>query len=346
MNDNSKMPADLNLELLRSITPSMRYDGGDFALWQVQSRAKLGELLGLPFKKCEASFEIEFERETEKYHEIRFSFQSEPGYRVPGHLLVPIGAIGPLPTMICLQGHSTGMYNSLGEERYEGDRTEQLDNDRDFALIALEQGMCAVCIEQRCFGERGGKARSIEDTKTRPDCHSPSMTALLLGRTMIGERVWDISRLIDVLEKHFAQVDGNKIYCMGNSGGGTATFYSACMDTRISACMPSCAVCTYADSIGAQRHCECNYIPGIAKYFDMGDLAGLIAPRPLVIVNGREDNIFPYDGAKKTFEIAKRMYVACGAAENCQWVVGDNGHRFYKALAWPVLSDLTKHGII
>ena len=34
-------------------------------------------------------------------------------------------------------------------------------------------------------------------------------------------------------------------------------------------------------------HCTCNFIPRIANHFDMGDIAGLIAPRGLVIVNGK-----------------------------------------------------------
>ena len=30
-----------------------------------------------------------------------------------------------------------------------------------------------------------------------------ALPSLLLGRTAIGERVWDVQRLIDVLEKYF-----------------------------------------------------------------------------------------------------------------------------------------------
>ena len=124
-----------------------------------------------------------------------------------------------------------------------------------------------MTLEQRGMGIRGGNENG-------PQCHVPAMTSLLIGRTMIGERVWDISRAIDVLEKHFPQVDSAKVLCLGNSGGGTATFYAACMDERIKGAVPSCAVCTYKASIAAQYHCVCNFIPNIASYFDMGDLAG------------------------------------------------------------------------
>ena len=109
------------------------------------------------------------------------------------------------------------------------------------------------------------------------------------------------------------------------------------MEPRIRFCMPSCAVCTYGDSIAAMRHCACNYIPGIRKYFDMGDLAGLIAPRPLVIVAGREDPIFPLSGVRESFAEAQRLYAAAGNPQGCTLVIGEGGHRFYADDAWPVM---------
>ena len=107
------------------------------------------------------------------------------------------------------------------------------------------------------------------------------MVAMLMGRTLIGERIWDISRAIDILE-HFSEIDMERVAIIGNSGGGTVAFYAACMDERIKVVMPSCSVCTYKCSTTATRHCTCNYILGTAKYFDMGDLSCLIAPRKLI----------------------------------------------------------------
>ncbi|MGI6538986.1 MAG: acetylxylan esterase [Caldicoprobacterales bacterium] len=170
------------------------------------------------------------------------------------------------------------------------------------------------------------------------------MTALLIGRTTIGERVWDIQRAIDVLDKYFPQVDMDKIICMGNSGGGTATFYAGCLEPRIKYVMPSCAVCTYKDSIAAMHHCSCNYVPHIRKYFEMGDLAGLIAPRVLVIVAGKEDKIFPINGVIESYELAQSLYKAAGADGRCKLVIGEGGHRFYADEAWPVMNEFVNKG--
>ena len=83
-----------------------------------------------------------------------------------------------------------------------------------------------------------------------------------------------------------------------------------------------------SNPIGAQKHCTCNYVPGIMKYFDMGDLAGMTAPRPLVIVGGAKDPIFPIDSANREFAVAEKLYAAAGVPDKVRHVVGPEGHRF------------------
>ena len=102
-----------NIEKMQTIKPSMAYKGENFLSWQKEARAKLSELLGLQtFTKCAPELEIEFEKEIEGGKEIRFTYQSEEGYRVPCHLVLPDGVEKP-PVIICLQGHSSGMHISL-----------------------------------------------------------------------------------------------------------------------------------------------------------------------------------------------------------------------------------------
>lgn len=331
------LPHVKNMELIKNLTPSMRYQEGEsFQQWQDNARKKLADLIGLPsFKKCDPMFNIEFAQEFDTFTEYRFTIQSEENYFLPAHLWVPKGIEGKIPVCICLQGHSTGMHISLGRPKFDGDADTINGGDRDFAVQIIKEGFCALAIEQRNFGECGG-------TEKGPNCYVSTMAALLNGRTTIGERVWDTSRILDAVLEHFDFIDADNIYCMGNSGGGTATFYIACMDERVSLAMPSCAVCTYKDSIVAMHHCSCNFIPNIAMYFDMGDLAGLIAPRKFILVHGVNDSIFPANGVYETFEIVKKMYAAAGVPDYCRLVTGEAGHRFYAAKSWPVVHELTQ----
>ena len=327
---------DHSKKLVANVSPQLRLaEGQDYEAWKKTAYDKLYDLLGMDqFEKCDPMLEIEWEKNHDEYREIRFTFQSEEGYVVPCHVLLPKAVLPPYKPVICIQGHSKGMHISLGQPKYEGDEAS-IRGDRDFAVRAVAEGWAAITIEQRYMGECG----SDEGT---PGCakHGTAMNALLLGRTAIGERAWDVMRLIDVLEDHFDCFDMDKLMCLGNSGGGTTIFYVACLDERIKCAVPSCSVCTFRDSIGGMKHCGCNYIPGIAKYFDMGDLTGLIAPRKLVITHGKRDPIFPERGVLESYEIAKKMYEKAGCSGDVRLVTGMGVHRFYADDTWPVIHEL------
>ena len=337
-------PRNIYWKIIES-EPSLRYhEGEDVAAWQKKACAKLWELLGLDLiEKCDPDFLIESKTETDEYNEIRFSFQTEEGYYAPAVIRIPKGLKGKIAPMICLQGHTKGMHISLGQPKYPDDEETIRSGDRDFAVHAFNNGYAPVVLEQRYMGECGGSENGpgCHPSPTRPGGLS-AMPTLMTGRTAIGERVWDISRLIDLLEKEFPELDCDSVYCMGESGGATATFYAACIEERIKAAIPCCAVCTYLDSIVAMMHCACNYVPSISRYFDMGDLAGLVAPRVLVVVSGDADPIFPIEGAKKSVELARNVYRALDCEDKLAHVIGNGGHRFYAADTYSVFNKLVK----
>ena len=335
-------PEACHAPLLAAAPKRLAFDPSrDFAEWRGALDAKLRELLGHVPAKVPPNVRITSEQAHDAFVEKRFTFTAEANADVPCHLLIPMSGKAPFPVMICLQGHTSGMHISLGRAKSKKDEETIQEGDRDFAIRAVQEGYAALVLEQRCFGERADR-RPKEIGTLKISCHHPSLSALLLGRTMVGERVWDVSRAIDALAESFPEVDSNRVACMGNSGGGTTTYFAACVEPRIRAAMPSCYVCTFEDSIGTIDHCMCNYIPGILDYFEMGDLAGLIAPRPLIVVAGREDTIFPFHAVQKTFRTIQQVYAAAGAPERCRLVVGEGGHRFYADAAWAVFHDVVQ----
>ena len=324
-------PQELHMNITKERVLPLSFDGNkDFQSQKDNIRKKFIELLGMPEKRTNPKPIIEYEKLShECYDEIRFHFESEPNFYVPAHLILPKERLEKLPTVICLQGHSSGMHRSLGRVKYTGD-TEGDVGDRAFALQAVKRGYACVIMELRGFGELKGNE---QDGGT--NCLHMSMQALMLGRTLLGERCFDVSRLIDTLE-YFKEVDLSRVGIMGNSGGGTTSFYAACVEPRIKVCMPSCSFCPYYESIISIHHCSCNYIPNILEYMEMQDVSILIAPRPLVIVAGKEDDIFPIEGVKRGFETVKKIYKELDADDNCQLIIGDGGHRFFANISWPV----------
>ena len=333
------------MKLTENIVPKLRYDyNEDFTKWQKRAKEKLTDLLGLPLiKPAEDMFSVTEEYEKDGLSFMKFTFQSEEGYFVPCCMVKKPGLKEKAPLVICLQGHTTGMHISLGEFIFPRD-AKSIECGQQFAIDAAREGAVAIAIEQRYMGIQGYK-----DMRGRPACIAASedmdanqaIPSLLIGRVPIGERVWDVSRTIDMALCHFSDLfDENKIICLGNSGGGTATFYASCLEERIALSVPSCAVCTFEESIMAMNHCICNYVPNIRKYFDMGDLGALIAPRKAVVVCGDEDPIFPLPGVKKCLELMEKAYAHAGVGNRCRLVIGKGGHAFYPKDAWPVIHEL------
>lgn len=329
-------PSENHKYLLSKIKPSMSFQGGEFRPWQGKLRRKLRELLGeFPERRPSLRVRSLWKREHPLGTIEKLVFTSEPKCDVPAYVCLPKNIDPPYAFVICLQGHSSGMHNSIGVQKEDETQPMDVPGDRDFGLGCMRRGVAALCIEQRSFGER--KERK-QECISQNGCHDATAQALLLGRTLIGERVFDVDRGIDYLASR-GDADMSNVGVMGNSGGGTTALFAAALLPRIAYAMPSCYFCTFADSLMSIYHCMDNYIPGLLKYAEMSDVAGLIAPKPLVLVAGVEDPIFPIGGTRRAFKELKKIYAASGFKDRCHLVEGAEGHRFYANEAWPVLLD-------
>ena len=327
-------PSLYHRHLMDTMKPSMSYDGGDVTAWQTRLRPKVRELVGFPDgDRIELNPQSLWKRDHAYGTIEKLVLHSEPGADILAYLCLPADATPPYPFFICVQGHTTGMHHSIAVERDDNSIPMDIEGDRDFGLQCIERGIGALCIEQRSFGER--RERHQEWVSTHP-CHDATMQALMLGRPLIGQRIFDVDRGLDFLETR-DDVDWSRIGIMGNSGGGTISVFSAALLPRITHAMPSCYFCTFRDSIMSIYHCADNYVPGLLKYAEMADVMGLFAPRPVVLVCGAEDTIFPVDATRRAFSDLQDIYRAAGVPDRCHLIVGAGGHRFYADDAWPVM---------
>jgi hypothetical protein len=331
-------PSQCHLQLLEKTKPALRYTGGDLVQWQGKVREKIRSLLGVPDQPREP---LRVHQLWQREHELgtitKIVFNSEPGADIPAFLCLPRNVKPPYRTFICLQGHSTGMHNSIAVAKADESTPLAVQGDRDFGLSAMRYGLAALCVEQRGFGQR--QEHALPGTPKEPRCHEPAMHAMMLGRTLIGERVFDVDRAIDYLYTR-NDIDLNHIGCMGNSGGGSATTYASLLLDRLTGAICSCSFASWRGSIMGVYHCICNYIPGIALQVDMGDILAAVAPKPLVVVSGVQDNIFDINTARSEFRRVQQAYTQAGTPEKCRMVEGPEGHRFYADLAWPAMLDL------
>ncbi len=309
--------------------------------WQHTFRPYLRSLLGIDRiaarGQCDLNPRKLGEEELEDHVREEWTIQSEPGFEVPFYLLRPKGVTAPRPLVLTPHGHGkAGKRTYVGLWDTEEERRSIEEGERDIALQAVREGYVAIAPDMRAFASM--RRREDIENDSVSSCRTWQMRALLFGRTLIGERVWDIGRLIDYAATR-PEVDIRRIIITGNSGGGTVSLFAAACDERIQIAIPSCYFCTFEHSIGSILHCECNYVPGLLALAEMYDVAGLIAPRPFLAVAGRTDPIFPYEAVQIAFERLHRIYEVAGVPERCQLYTGEGGHRYYKAGVWPFVRE-------
>jgi len=315
-----------------------RQSPGEVAAWSAAARPVLREIIGLSRIREQSggfkpSVSIGDAEDLGYYTRQKGVLHAEPDFDVPFWFLKPAGG-GPHPVALFPHGH----YNEHGLDYAVGIAASPemgkkiREQDRDVAVQAVRHGFAAIAPATRGFAPA-----CIPDITKRHDgrsCRSQLMHALLAGRTPTGERVWDLQCLMDWALAR-PDTDASTVLMMGNSGGGMATLYAAACDERVTIAVASCSFCSFVGANGAIHHCDCNAIPGILEFGEFYDVAGLIAPRRLLLVHGRTDPLFPADEIERAVGRLRKIYAASGAPDALGHAYGPEGHRFYSDLMWP-----------
>jgi hypothetical protein len=69
-------------------------------------------------------------------------------------------------------------------------------------------------------------------------------------------------------------------------------------------------------------------IPGMYRFFDLPDLAALIAPRSVMVMMGSQDRLFPLDAMKAAFAKIEQCYRKSGALDRQKTMMFDAPHQF------------------
>jgi fermentation-respiration switch protein FrsA (DUF1100 family) len=305
--------------------PSLRFQAttrADWEAWRAALRTRLWELLGTfgEEERVPLRPRVVDVQEEDAYRREKIVYDTAPGVTAVAYLLVPNGATLPRPAVLCPPGHG------IGKEAVARKGTTQ-----DYGARFAEAGFVTLAPEHVGFGERqqfaGGDAQK--------GYRLTNLKLQLLGRTIIGLRLWDLQRALDLLQSR-PDVLPDRIGCAGLSLGGELTLYLAALDGRVRAAVISGFLNTFRQTFFAVEHCNCGYVPGILRYAEMGDIAALIAPVPLLVESGKRDAGFPLSGALEGYGIARRAYELLGVPDRCGLDAFDGGHAFSgrKALPW------------
>lgn len=319
---------------------------GGFAVWQQEARAALRTRLGLDRIAGAAgerppAVELGDAVDCGDHSRRRGEIETEPGVRIPFWLLEPRRP-PPWPLAVLPHGHdSRGFDTTAGVYADATHHQKSLAEDRDVGVQAARLGFLAIAP-----AVRGISTHLVPDDEKRHDgrtCRSHLIHCLLAGRTSTGERVWDLQRILDWALAR-PDVDGRQVLVMGNSGGGMVTMFAAACDERISVAVPSCAFAPTVSRHGYVYHCDCNLVPGVLDFGGLTGVVGLVAPRRVLAVNGRQDPLFAHSEIERGAAEVRELFRAAGVPDNFQHRWGAGGHRFYRDLMWPfVLAGATPH---
>jgi dienelactone hydrolase len=311
------------------------FEGGECTSWQRRLRSALAERMRLDSEpRHEVFAEFVGSEQANGFRRHLLRIRGRDGAVIPAYWLVPDGLRAPATVVLALHGHGAGKAVPAGASQDPQRNELEVVGERDFAARAAQQGYLALAPDLRGFGEMTlpeGLAGKRPST-----CVEMSMRAIAAGSSLVGMRVRDIMSCVDWLCTQ-ADADAGRIVITGQSGGGTYSVWAAAMDTRIAAAAPCCALCTFEHALMSVHHCPCNYLPGVLDLCEFYDIAGLIAPRPLLAINGAMDPIFPLHGARLAFERLQQIYRWAGASDRLELFVGPEGHRYYAEPLWPLL---------
>jgi dienelactone hydrolase len=310
----------------------------DAEIWQQQLRSKLTDLLGGFPSRIPLNAQTLEVRKFPTYSREKLVFQSQPGVSVLAYLLTPTTKPAPHATVVCVPGHGRGVDDIVGIDEHGNDRTVKQGYAYDFAIQAVEHGLAAVAIEPMGFGYRRDPLTIRKVCPTASACQPAAGSALLLGQTMVGWRVWDVMRTIDWIQTR-PELDATRVGCMGISGGGTCTQFSSALDTRIKAAFVSGYLNTFRDSIMSLSHCIDNYVPGILNWAENYDVASLIAPRYFFSEGGDRDPIFPVHATRLAFAKVKNAYEVFGVPDRAQQQIFPGQHVFHGEQGLPFLAS-------
>ena len=173
-------------------------------------------------------------------------------------------------------------------------------------------------------------------------CRELNNLATSMGLSLTGLWVWDLMRLLDYIETR-EDCDCENLSVAGLSGGGLQSLWLAALDSRIKKAVVSGYFYGYRDSLlDMPLNCSCNYVPNLWSTVDMGDIGALVAPRPLLVETGDQDELNGARGIQNVVEqvaITEHAYKVLQAESHFQHKIYSGEHRWYGDDAYTFLSQ-------
>lgn len=297
----------------------------EHAAWRKQFHPTVTRILGKMPERVPLEVKWAEKKEFDTFTRHKVFIRTEAAYWAPVYYFVPHNLKKKVPAIVCMHGHS-GIIPYIDEGKTKADKEKTRQSELDYAVYFAKHGYVSAAIVMRGWNETAGdQDRGVSHTKR--SCLQMTMNALLIGSTPQGQRSWDAMRVIDFLQTQ-DEVDPDRIAAAGLSGGGATAMYLPVLDERVKLTMIAGAFSAYRASYYAMPHCLCQCMPEMMRFGEMSDVVALHAPRPVLLINGIEDKIFPIEAARQGYAKLQQVYQVLGAKENIDADFFQGGHRW------------------
>ncbi|MBX6312846.1 MAG: acetylxylan esterase [Isosphaeraceae bacterium] len=225
-------------------------------------------------------------------------FPTEPGIEVPALLVTPDEpAEGGAPLIVAI-GHDRAAAFEPG------------------GLVArwTGKGHAVLLVDPRGMGETAPTPRYHKTRDFGPDSQE-AFLALHLDRPLLGQRVFDVLRVLDALVDRTR--DG--VHLVGIGVGGPIALHAAALDPRIGQLTLERSILSWTEVAETPRARDqlSNVVPGALLAYDLPDLAASLAPRPLTIESPVAPTQQPASKAAldEQCDPVRRAYQAKGAGD-------------------------------
>lgn len=332
----------------------LRSEFRDLSAWQEKARATVLERLFYAPPAAAPDVQLIRREDRGDYVQEYLTFQTTPDLRVPAYVLIPRNATLPAPGIVALHCHG-GFYVWGKEKLVELDDEhpalteykQDLYQGKSIASELARRGYVVIVVDAFYWGERrmlldeDPASYRAPQTMTKADVTAfnrrsqegeqlVARSLFAAGITWPGVLLWDDLRALDYLASR-PDVDPQRLGCVGLSLGGYRSFLLAALDPRIKVAVDVGWMTSFGSQI--RKHIVHTvgltfHIPGLYRYLDLPDLAALIAPRALLVINGSRDALFSPDGVRAAFAKIGACFQKAGAVERQRCRVYDAPHQF------------------
>jgi hypothetical protein len=219
---------------------------------------------------------------------------------------LPLDARGPLPPVVVPVGHSGKQFESY-----------QLP-----CQYFARAGFIAITFDPP--GVAGEKQPGNDHFYDGVRCH-------LTGDTSSRYFIGDVLRAMDYMETREDVDASHGFACTGVSGGGHSSVFAGLLDDRVTAIAPSCCMALQESLVLERSYSSCpeTLMPGrVRDGLDDPDLLNALAPRPVLLLAGRHDEVYVANENQRIVDLATAHYAAVGAPQNFTYFEDQAGHEY------------------